>query len=544
MNPHSSAMLQSMHRRTLTRAAMAKKNILMILVDEERMPRHFPAGISFPAREWLRAHGLSFERYYVNTAPCTPSRSVIFTGWHTPRNGMVDNTPFDYVGDMDPSIGTLGDMAARAGYYSAYKGKWHLANIAPSENPRVTTEDAMRGYGFFDFQHDGDLQSMAREGYTHDGHIAADAIHWLNRWINYPEGSTTQPFFLVCSFVNPHDVMAVDIDGSGTAQQQPAGAAMPVMSPPSHEIYTAKHGVALCASWQQDFNQETHDNKPSAHREFDRLFTGSFGNIGKDAELWKKYVDYYINCQRDVDRHIMSLLEYLEQTGLVDETIVIFTSDHGEAAGAHGLRTKGPFMYEETTNVPLIICHPDGRKGETTSIMGAAIDIAPTLMGLVQLAPGERESFPHLTGHDLSPVVFDSRFVGPRDAILYTYTSLSTLDADYVLDPKNHDFDPSKRGLLLGVRTATHKFVRYFSPLVKTAFPNTIEELRAEFDLELYDLVNDIDEITNLALAAENDELMLQLNDALNALVVKEIVDVSFPTTLPDDFGKLLGPIT
>ena len=522
-----------------------KKNILMILVDEERTPQHFPPGISLPAREWLRSRGLSFERYYVNTAPCTPSRSVIFTGWHTPRNGMVDNTPFAYVGDMDPSIATLGDMAARAGYYSAYKGKWHLAELAPTEDPRTTTEHAMEGYGFFDFQHDGDLQSMAREGYTHDGHIAANAIHWLNRWINYPEESETRPFFLVCSFVNPHDVMAVDIDGVGTDQQQPAGAKMKVMSPPQHEIYEAEHCVELCASWHQDFNQETHESKPSAHCEFDRLFTGSFGNIPKDEpRLWKKYVEYYINCQRDVDRHIMSLLRYLEQTGLIDDTIVIFTADHGEAAGAHGLRTKGPFMYEETTNVPLVICHPDGRKGETTSILGAALDFAPTLMGLAELAPEDRGDFPHLSGHDLSPVVFDPTFEGPRDAVLYTYTSLSTMDADYVLDPDNNDFDPNKRGLLLGVRTATHKLVRYFSPLVKTVVPNTIEELRAEYDLELYDLVGDADEITNLANDPRNDELLLGLNDKLNAMIAKELLGLTIPTQIPDDLSKLLGPIT
>ncbi|GAB4568224.1 MAG: hypothetical protein Tsb0020_21460 [Haliangiales bacterium] len=173
-----------------------KKNILMILVDQERMPMHFPDNIALPARTWLRERGVSFNRYHVNTAPCTPSRSVIFTGWHTPRNRMLDNTTFDYVGDMDPEIATLGDMAAAGGYYSVYKGKWHLADLVATESPRYTTEDAMRAYGFRDFQHDGDLMSTAREGYTHDGRIAAESIFWLNQWLNYPRDEPSDmPFF-------------------------------------------------------------------------------------------------------------------------------------------------------------------------------------------------------------------------------------------------------------------------------------------------------------------------------------------------------------
>ena len=493
------------------------------------------------------ARGVSFERHFVNTAPCTPSRSVIFTGWHTPRNGMIDNTPFAYVGDMDPSIATLGDMAAAAGYYSVYKGKWHLANIDPVVEPRYTTEDAMCGYGFFDFQHDGDLHSVGREGYTHDGYIAASAIRWLDNWINYDPRAATQPFFLVCSFVNPHDVMTADM---GETQVQPPSASMAIKTPPKHAIYAAEHDVALPPSFDADYNSETWANKPAAQREFDRLFTGNFGNIEKsEVEMWKAYVNYYINCQRDVDRHIMSVLAHLEDTGLLDDTIVIFTADHGEMAGAHGLRTKGPFMYEETSHVPLIICHPEGRRGETTSVMSAALDIAPTLMGLAELTSEQRAGFPHILGHDLSPAVKDRNFASPRDAILFTYTCLSTLDADFVLDTTEQTpLDPNKRGLMLGVRTATHKFARYFAPTVKTVVPNTIEELTAEFDLELYDLGADPDEIENLANAVADDPeiqaLMLQLNNKLNAMLVLELADVPIPTALPSDLSTIRGPLT
>lgn len=521
-----------------------KKNILMILVDEERMPMHMPPGVELPAREWLRQRGVSFQRYHVNTAPCTPSRSVIFTGWHTPRNGMIDNTTFKYVGDMDPEIATLGDMAAAAGYYSVYKGKWHLADITDKKHPRVTTEDAMRAYGFRDFQHDGDLQSTAREGHVHDGRIAAETIYWLQEWQNYRQGeSSTTPFFMVTSFVNPHDVMTVDIDGTGTVQTQPDGALMPIMSPPDTAVYKTGHQPELCRSWHDDFTREVSGKKPGAHREFDRIFIGNFGDIPRDEALWKAYVDYYINCQRDVDRHIMSVLQYLVDSGLDDETIVIFTADHGEMAGAHGLRTKGPFVYQENNHVPLIICHPDGRRGQSTEILASAIDLAPTLMGLCALDDAGRASFPHLFGHDVSPVVFDADFRGPRDGILFTYTSLSTFDADFALDLSD-TIDLNKRGFLLGIRTETHKFARYFGPKVKALMPDTIDELRQSYDLELYDLAADPDEINNLANEPDHDELVLALNSQLNDLIRAELLDIPFPTGIPDDLSTVRGPLT
>ncbi len=517
-------------------------NVLMIIVDEERFPAHFPKEFSTPARDWLARRGLSFTNYHVNTCPCTPSRSVIFTGLHTPQNGMVDNTSFGYVGNMDPAIPTLGDMAAAGGYYCAYKGKWHLADINPSTDPENPTEDAMQPYGFNDFQHTGDLEAIAREGHTHDGMIAAEAVHWLHNWKNYDNRSATQPFFLVCSFVNPHDVMTVDIDADGKAQQQPEGAKIEVKPPPEHALYTKDNNALLPPSWSSDYNEQYYENKPSAHREFDRLFSGTFGNMPQDEALWRRLINYYMNCQRDVDRHIMTVLEHLEDTGLVDDTIIIFTADHGELAGAHGMRTKGPFVYEETNHVPLIICHPEGRRGETTPVLAAALDMAPTLQGLCQLSAEQRSPFANLVGHDLSAEVFGSQGKGPRSNVLYTYTSFSTFDADFALDDK--PIDPTKRGFLLGIRTDRYKFARYFGPTTEALMPETAEQLRANFDLELYDLQADADEVTNLANDPGNDDLLLTLNFQLNQLIVAELGQTPFPKEVPEDTSLLRGQLT
>ncbi|GAB4568221.1 MAG: hypothetical protein Tsb0020_21450 [Haliangiales bacterium] len=318
---------------------------------------------------------------------------------------------------------------------------------------------------------------------------------------------------------------------------------MAIMSPPEHALYRADHSPTLCESWQRDFNRDTFAQKPSAHREFDRIFTGNFGDIPKDEAMWKAYVNYYINCQRDVDRHIMSVLQYLEDTGLDQETIIIFTADHGEMAGAHGLRTKGPMIYKENNNVPLVICHPDGQRGASTDILASAIDIAPTLLNLCGVDDAAKKNFPNLFGHDLSAAVFTPSGPGPRQGVLFTYTCLSTFDADFALD-ESDTIDLSKRGFLLGICTDTHKFARYFGPRCSKLMPTSIAELRADFDLELYDLNADPDEITNLAHDSANDALMLELNSQLNALIKAELVDAPFPLAVPEDLSTIRGTLS
>ena len=523
---------------------MDKKNILLIVTDEERIPMHFPAGLEFPARALLRERGVSFQRYHVNTAPCTPSRSVIFTGLHTPRNRMVDNTSIGYIKDLDPDIPTLGDMLASAGYYSVYKGKWHLASITPSEDPRHTTEHDMEPYGFRDYQHYGDLQSSAREGYCYDSLIVEDALHWLHHWIDLPTDKSSQPFFLTVALVNPHDIMIVDVDGTKKVQYQPEGGGfMPIMTPPEHALYQQDHSPVLPRSWSADFNREHVEAKPAAHHEFDLLFRYNFGDIPRDEALWKRYVNYYINCMLDVDRHIARLLQHLDDTGLIDNTIVVFTADHGEMGGAHGLRTKGPWIYREGLNVPLVICHPDGPSGVTTEALGCALDLAPTLMGLAGMSAEQQQAaYPDLRGYDLSGLALAPDSTGPRSEILFTYTSLSTLDGAFV-SRESESFDPSKRGLLLGIHDGRYKYARYFSPLHMLR-PSSHEELLEHFDLEIYDTQDDPDELHNLASDAASQELVQTMNAKLDALVDRELGGTCDLVELPANPEMVRGLLT
>ena len=154
-------------------------NILLITTDEERYSIPRPEGFSLPAHQRLAEAGTSFERYYVGSAACSPSRSVIYSGQHLPLTMVYDNDNMPYVDNLDPQLGTLGTMLRAAGYYCTYKGKWHLSNAyQDSANPRSTV-DELEPYGFSEFNDWGDIDGGAWGGLKVDPVIAGQAAHWL-----------------------------------------------------------------------------------------------------------------------------------------------------------------------------------------------------------------------------------------------------------------------------------------------------------------------------------------------------------------------------
>src|SRR5262245_16401862 len=103
-------------------------NILFILTDQERFfrPGELPRDYRLPAHERLAKRGIFFENHQINSCVCTPSRSVLYTGRHIQQTKMFDNTNFPWISSMSTDIPTIGHMLRAAGYYTAYKGKWHL----------------------------------------------------------------------------------------------------------------------------------------------------------------------------------------------------------------------------------------------------------------------------------------------------------------------------------------------------------------------------------------------------------------------------------
>ena len=162
-----------------------KFNILMILTDQERhmTAAQMPSGYRLPAHEKLASRGVEFENHQVASCVCTPSRSVIYTGQHIQNNGMFDNTNFPWSNDMSTEIPTVGDMLRRQGYYTAYKGKWHLTDEFETANelhaPTRILSEEMAEYGFADYFGIGDISANTEGGFLHDGVIAAMTRSWL-----------------------------------------------------------------------------------------------------------------------------------------------------------------------------------------------------------------------------------------------------------------------------------------------------------------------------------------------------------------------------
>ena len=111
-------------------------NILMIVTDQERhmAPSELPSGYQLPGHERLAKNGVVFENHQVASCVCTPSRAVMYTGQHIQNNGMFDNTNFPWSGSMSTDIDTIGDLLRKEGYYTAYKGKWHLTEEFETSN--------------------------------------------------------------------------------------------------------------------------------------------------------------------------------------------------------------------------------------------------------------------------------------------------------------------------------------------------------------------------------------------------------------------------
>ncbi|MFE2009121.1 sulfatase-like hydrolase/transferase [Streptomyces sp. NPDC059491] len=501
-----------------------RPNILLIVTDEERHSLPRPQGFSLPARERIAARGTTFERYYTASAQCSSARSVIYTGRHVPVTEIYDNDNMPYIRPLDPQLGTLGTMLRSAGYYTTYQGKWHLSNCyVTAENPGPTT-DALEPYGFSEFNDWGDIDGGAWAGLKLDPVIAGQAVRWLRN--RAPVVAQDQPWFMAVNFVNPHDIMSFDY-GRRSQVQLPFGLSAAVVTRAAAEIpvYQRRWDFDLPASLHDDLS-----NAAPAVAEYARMIDTVFGPVADDRH-WYDGLNFYLNAIRDVDRSMDLVLDALEASGQADRTVVVFTSDHGEMAGSHGLRQKGNLLYDENFHVPFVLSHPDVAGGVRTEALASAVDIAPTLLEIAGLDVAETTSrHPGLKGHSLMPVLHGRPV---REGILNAVESIVTLDSSFwfeFADPHAPERvaagelrpDWSKRGFLRGYSDARYTFGRYFSPLNPNR-PASTDALLAENDVVLYDREQDPAEMRNLAADPAHRDLVERYRGLLENLIDAEI---------------------
>jgi arylsulfatase len=529
---------------TAAAVASGHYNILFILTDQERFfrPGELPVGFRLPAHERLMQRGVTFTNHRINSCVCTPSRSVLYTGQHIQHTRMFDNTNFPWITSMATDIPTVGHMLRQAGYYSAYKGKWHLTKEFETVNTlgtptRIFTQE-MEAYGFSDYFGIGDIIAHTRGGYLHDGVIAAMGSSWL-RGKGRELAAEGKPWFLAVNLVNPHDVMFYDTDAPGTPVQTQRGITQ-VARDPLDPLYAAQWEFTLPANHKQALDAP---GRPPAHRDFLRSHDALVGEIPSEEPRWRRRHNYYLNCLRDVDRNIGTLLDELEAAGLTDRTIVILTADHGDMDGAHQLHAKGAVAYREQNHVPLIIAHPGVAGGKQCLAVTSHLDLAPTLVALTGIDANDRKRIAgRLPGKDLSHLLAapeSAQFDAVREGMLFNYNMFAYLDGDYL--NKAVDYmkqggkpsalkdagivpDMSKRGAVRSVYDGRYTFSRYFSPKQHNR-PTTLEALYRLNDVELFDTQADPLEMTNLAAGTVHRELVLAMNEKLNRLIDAEVGD-------------------
>lgn len=540
MMPGSISKAEAAPRKAKGSSTGKKPNILFVFTDQERYLKEMPIGFRLRAHERLATKGISFQNHYCPAVMCTSSRAVLMTGLQTADNRMFENSDMPYVKALSTEIPTVGHMLRKAGYYTAYKGKWHLNASFDTHEPTQLFTKEMDAYGFSDYIWPGDVLVHTLGGYKNDEMIAGSAVSWLRekgRSLN-DEG---KPWSLFVSLVNPHDIMYFNTDLPGEQAQDNGKLMMQSSRAPDHSMYKKQWHAKLPGNLRQPLDAA---GRPAAHREFNRAWGYTLGNIPMEDARWSRFNDFYFNSLLSADRQLDRLLSELEALGLDDNTIIVFTSDHGEMGGAHGLRGKGPMAYEEAIHLPLIIAHPDIEGGQKCNALTGHIDLVPSLLSMAGVSAERVAELAgrQLPGKDITPALSNPRTAGInsiRDSILFTYSGLATNDSELTRlisegrargeDPKSAvkaaGYRPNmkKRGSLRTVFDGRYKFTRYFSPIERNS-PKNLDELYRWNDVELFDLKSDPSEMVNLAMnRSANEQTLRTMNAKLEAIIRAEI---------------------
>lgn len=515
-------------------------NVLFILSDQERyMPEMLGKG-HWPGRDRLAKMGTTFENHQVCSMVCTPSRSVIFTGQHIQHTKMFDNTNFPWVDDMSFDIPTIGHMMRDAGYHTTYQGKWHLheqlhEHFPTDEGFQFVGHDLMDKYGFSDFTGIGDEIGMTHGGYQFDQFVTATSQTWLRRKGKSLNREGT-PWCMTIGLVNPHDVMFYDTDKPGQKVQGAQKTMSEIAREPDDKTYQKKWNMPLSPSRKQAWDEP---GRPKAHLEYQKCRGVLVGKFPNEDERWRLLQDYYFNCIRDNDRSVDAILTELDNLGMLDNTIVIMTSDHGELCGAHGMSGKGATAFREQNQVPFIVYHPDMPGGRKCGAVTSHLDLVPTILAMTGADKKQKkEVADKLHGHDLSPLLEKPESASRdavRDGALYCYSMWAYMDSDWLakvgkalasgkkltLETMPRP-DTKKRSAIRCVYDGRYKYSRYFNPQEHNR-PTSVEQIFQLNDVELYDLKSDPYEMNNLARDKKNQDLLLAMNEKLNRLIDSEV---------------------
>lgn len=470
---------------------MNAPNILLIVSDQERQRDWLPDGFELPNRQRLIDGGLEFTNYYTHTSPCSPSRATLFTGQYMAEHGVTENSTGPNNTNLSYDAVTLGKLLREQGYYTGFKGKWHLENVA---------EPNMEAYGYSDWEgNDKAWWGLAGTGTEYDEPIARQSADWIR-----DHAADDQPWFLSVGLVNPHDIMWFPVDQPWYWERDPEYTAK-VRERVGGRDWGRKDNLPAfpheVERWFTELPPNFDDDlytKPEVHRRWmtQMLRNGMPGVMEReDTDIWLRQLDYYAKLHQLNDESVGKILGAMDETDQWDDTIVIFTSDHGDQCGSHRLRSKGPWNYQETMRIPLYINAPGiTDSGTATDALSCHIDLARTIAEFGGVDVGDT---PTLVGESLSPL-FDDQSAKIRDNVLFSQEWPWYSGVEHVRYASSGIFD------------GRYKYCRYYgvgggadaagNRLSGDGMLFGRDAAFDDHDHELYDLQEDPHEMVNLAM--------------------------------------------
>jgi arylsulfatase A-like enzyme len=466
-----------------------RPNILLIMTDQEPISAVGCYGnrvVKTPARDALAAGGVRFDNFYIASFPCSPSRATMITGRYAHNHGVVINEVL-----LDESIPSLGNTLGRAGYDTAWIGKWHLGGC---------TQRPVRGRPFkgrFYYQRvespDGFTFEPA-EGGTGEDEPRSGFAHWVGGWKHFkqylkttnlpdkirnnkgagnhnalPSGPDSEHAYSLLGedhhmahfFADETVKFLNGAKGSGRpfcAVLSFFGPHLPVCPPKPWDTMYPLDQVTLPPN-----HHASMEGKPFKQRSGDRTFVAPRWS----PQQFQDYISRYWGYVSYIDRQIQRVLAALKANGQEDNTIVVFTSDHGDMVGQHGSIYKLTHnAYDTLMKVPCMIRWPARIKpGQVHTSLASNVDLMPTLLDLAGVTVPDG-----VDGRSMKRVLLGHE---------------RTVRDEVYLDVMN-------RGVM--IRSGTWKYVLNWRQIHPTG---------RERD-ELYDLATDPHEMHNLAYVAEH----------------------------------------
>jgi arylsulfatase A-like enzyme len=362
-------------------SAARRPHIVYVFTDQQSASAMSAAGgqhLHTPAMDAIAARGVRFGCAYTSFPLCVPARTSMFTGRMPHEAGVLDNYPRGNTGVPFPMLGRL---MADAGYACHYVGKWHITPVAEGDTRSHGFERVVFGGGY------GGLDSAKTDA----------ALAFIRR-------QHDEPFFLVVSYNNPHDCCELsrgDALRMGALPPPPGAGELPPLPA----------------------NFAVPEGEPDCIRELQRRYPRYLVAADWDERRAREYLWGYYRLTEMVDAEVGRLLEGLEDAGLADDTIVVFSSDHGDGGAAHHWNQKW-VLYDESVRVPLIFAGAGiGAQGRTERTpVSATLDLMPTILDLAGVAVPDG-----CRGRSLRPVLDGDESARPREFVA-AETALGNLD--------------------------------------------------------------------------------------------------------------------